>query len=139
MQRSSGDQSPGDVHQPFRRTEEEQPTVKETFDISEETGDGVSIVSAKGEIDIATAPALREQLEAAIDRRPDLVVVDLQGVSFMDSTALGVLVGALKRSREADGTMRIVVADARVLKVFEITGLTEVFSIFPTIREAVEG
>jgi anti-sigma B factor antagonist len=113
--------------------------VEETFDISEETGDGVSIVSATGEIDIATAPALREQLELSIDRRPDVVVVDLLGVTFMDSTALGVLIGALKRCRDADGTMRIVVSDARVLKVFEITGLTELFSIFSTIDEAVQG
>jgi len=68
-----------------------------------------------------------------------VVVVDLLGVTFMDSTALGVLVGALKRCRQAGGSMRIVVADPRVLKVFEITGLTELFSLFATLDEAVEG
>ncbi|HEV2952613.1 MAG TPA: anti-sigma factor antagonist [Candidatus Dormibacteraeota bacterium] len=111
----------------------------ETFDISEETRDGVSIVRAAGEIDIATAPALRGELEASIGRRPDVVVVDLLGVTFMDSTALGVLVGALKGCREAGCSMRIVVSDARVLKVFEITGLTDLFSIFSTLDEAVQG
>ncbi len=111
----------------------------EPFDISEETGNGVAIVSATGEIDLATAPALRERLEACIDRGPEVVVVDLLGVTFMDSTALGVLVGALKRCRQAGGSMRIVVADPRVLKVFEITGLTELFSMFATLDEAVEG
>lgn len=111
----------------------------EPFDISEETGNGVAIVSATGEIDLATAPSLRERLEACIDRGPEVVVVDLLGVTFMDSTALGVLVGALKRCRQAGGSMRIVVADPRVLKVFEITGLTELFSLFATLDEAVEG
>jgi anti-sigma B factor antagonist len=113
--------------------------VEETFDISEETKDGVSVVSASGEIDIATAPALRDKLESSIDRRPAVVVVDLLGVTFMDSTALGVLIGALKRCRDVGGTMRIVVSDPRVLKVFEITGLTELFSIFPTLDEAAQG
>ncbi len=113
--------------------------MEEIFDVSEQTGNGVSIVSATGEIDIATAPALRERLESSIDQRPDVVVVDLLGVTFMDSTALGVLIGALKRCREAGGTMRIVVSDTRVLKVFEITGLTELFSIFPTVAAATQG
>ena len=84
-----------------------------------------------------------------IDARPEpiefvpattaVVVVDLLGVTFMDSTALGVLISALKRCRDLGGTMRIVVSDPRVLKVFEITGLTELFSIFPTVDRAVQG
>jgi anti-sigma B factor antagonist len=119
--------------------EEEHPTVEDAFDISEKTADGVSVVSATGEIDIATAPGLREQLESTMDRAGGLVVVDLLGVTFIDSTALGVLIGALKRSQEAGGSMRLVVAEPRVLKVFEITGLTELFSIFPTIDAAVQG
>jgi anti-sigma B factor antagonist len=123
----------------FAGPKRKQATVDETFDISEETLNGVSIVRTTGEIDIATAPALRGELEASIDRRPDVVVVDLLGVTFMDSTALGVLVGALKRCREVDGSMRIAISDARVLRVFEITGLTELFSIFSTLDEAVQG
>jgi anti-sigma B factor antagonist len=113
--------------------------VEDAFDISEKTADGVSVVSATGEIDIATAPGLREQLESTMDRAGGLVVVDLLGVTFIDSTALGVLIGALKRCQEAGGSMRLVVAEPRVLKVFEITGLTELFSIFPTIDAAVQG
>jgi anti-sigma B factor antagonist len=113
--------------------------VEEAFDISEKTADGASVVSATGEIDIATAPGLREQLESTMDRAEGVVVVDLLGVTFIDSTALGVLIGALKRSQESGGTMRLVVAEPRVLKVFEITGLTELFSIFPTIDAAVQG
>jgi anti-sigma B factor antagonist len=123
----------------FCQTEEEPTTVEATFDMPEDSGNSVSIVSATGEIDIATAPSLRQRLEATIDQGSDVVVVDLLGVTFMDSTALGVLVGALKRCRQAGGAMRIVLSDPRVLKVFEITGLTELFSIFPTIDQAVLG
>jgi anti-sigma B factor antagonist len=113
--------------------------VEEAFEISEVTGDGISTVSVVGEIDIATAPTLREILESTIDSGIHIVVVDLLGVTFIDSTALGVLIGALKRCNEAGGSMRIAVADPRVLKVFEITGLTDLFSIFPTLNEAVQG
>jgi anti-sigma B factor antagonist len=123
----------------FCQTEEEPTTVEATFDMPEDSGNSVSIVSATGEIDLATAPSLRQRLEATIDQGSDVVVVDLLGVTFMDSTALGVLVGALKRCRQAGGAMRIVLSDARVLKVFEITGLTDLFSIFPTVDQAVLG
>ena len=113
--------------------------MEDGFDIAEQTADGVPVVSATGEIDIATAPGLREQLESTMDRADGLVVVDLLGVTFIDSTALGVLIGASKRSQESGGTMRLVITDPRVLKVFEITGLTELFSIFPTVADAVQG
>ncbi len=113
--------------------------MEEAFDITEETREGISTVSVVGEIDIATAPTLREILESTIDRGVEVVVVDLLGVTFIDSTALGVLIGALKRCNEAGGSMRIAVSDQRVLKVFEITGLTDLFSIFPTLEEAVQG
>jgi anti-sigma B factor antagonist len=113
--------------------------VEEAFDISEESGDGISTVSVVGEIDIATAPSLREILETTIDGGVQVVVVNLLGVTFIDSTALGVLIGALKRCNEAGGSMRIAVSDPRVLKVFEITGLTDLFSIYPTLDEATQG
>jgi anti-sigma B factor antagonist len=113
--------------------------VEEAFDISEETAEGVSTVSVVGEIDIATAPTLREILEATIDRGTEVVVVNLLRVTFIDSTALGVLIGALKRCNESGGSMRIAISDPRVLKVFEITGLTDLFSIFQTLDDAVQG
>ena len=110
--------------------------MEQTFDISEEVRGGVPIVSVSGEIDVATAPGLREQLQGLVAACHATVVVDLLGVTFLDSTALGVLVGALKRCREAGGDLRLVIAEPRILKVFEITGLTEVFTITPTIDEA---
>ena len=111
----------------------------ETFAISEGTSNGCSIVSVVGELDVATAPELRTRLDDAIDRGPAVVVADLLGVTFLDSTALGVLIGALKRSQAAGGELRIVAAEPRILKIFEITGLTELFSLFATVEAAGVG
>jgi anti-sigma B factor antagonist len=109
----------------------------QTFKIEDEEIDGVPVVSASGEIDVATAPPLRDRLQALTTSGKSTVVVDLLGVTFLDSTALGVLVGALKRCREGGGDLPLVIEEPRILKVFEITGLTGVFPIFESVREAV--
>ena len=114
--------------------------MEESFGVSEENSGSNTVLSVAGELDIATAPELRDRLEEAIDRVPQgTVVVDLLKVTFIDSTALGVLIGGLKRSQSAGGSFRIVVAEPRILKIFEITGLTEVFSIFQTLAGATAG
>lgn len=109
----------------------------QSFKIDDEVVDGVPVVSASGEIDVATAPPLRDRLQALTTSGKSTVVVDLLGVTFLDSTALGVLVGALKRCREAGGDLPLVIDEPRILKVFEITGLTGVFPIFESVRDAV--
>ena len=65
------------------------------------------------------------------------LVVDLEGVDFIDSTGLGVLVGAVRRARAADGDVRLVCTNSRLLKVFDVTGLDEVFTIAESIDTAV--
>jgi len=65
--------------------------------------------------------------------------VDLQNVTFMDSTGLGVLVGRLKLVRTHDGSLSLVCSNDRVLKVFAITGLDKVFRIYPTVEQALAG
>ena len=82
-----------------------------------------------GEIDVYTAPRLRERLDQEIEAGRHHLVVDLSGVSFMDSTGLGVLVGRLKQIRLHDGSLKLVCTHDRVLKVFVITGLDKVFAI----------
>lgn len=109
----------------------------QSFKIEDGEIDGVPVVSASGEIDVATAPPLRDRLQALTTAGRSSVVVDLLGVTFLDSTALGVLVGALKRCREAGGDLPLVIEEPRILKVFEITGLTGVFPIFENVRDAV--
>lgn len=110
----------------------------QAFQITEDTSRVVPIVSASGEIDVATAPPLRDRLQALTASGRATLVVDLRAVTFLDSTALGVLVGALKRCRESGGDLPLVITEPRILKVFEITGLTDVFPIHATVEEAVE-
>ncbi|WP_460447215.1 STAS domain-containing protein [Angustibacter aerolatus] len=95
------------------------------------------IVEVGGEIDVYSAPTLRDQLNGLVAAGHHHLIVDMQGVEFLDSTGLGVLVGGLKRVRTHDGTLKLVCSQERVLKVFRITGLTNVFSIHDTVDEAL--
>lgn len=106
------------------------------FQIEERSSGDSPVIAVTGEIDVATAPQLRECLHRVIAAGNATVVLDLLGVSFLDSTALGVLVGALKRCREQGGDLHVVVADPRILKIFEITGLTNVFTIADSLQSA---
>lgn len=98
----------------------------------------VTVIAVEGEIDVYTAPQLRERLDEQIAQGRRLLVIDLQDVAFMDSTGLGVLVGRLKMVRSHEGTLRLVCASERILKVFSITGLDKVFQIFDTTDAAVK-
>lgn len=89
-----------------------------------------------GEVDVYTAPSLKEKLVELIEDGCTNVVVDLEGVSFIDSSGLGVLVSALRRARERDGVVRVVCTRENILKIFRITGLDKVFPVFPDISEA---
>jgi anti-sigma B factor antagonist len=97
-----------------------------------------TVVAVTGEIDVYTAPKLREQIVALVDEGQYRLVVDMSGVEFLDSTGLGVLVGGLKRVRAHDGSLALVCTEERILKIFRITGLTKVFPIYSTVDEAVE-
>lgn len=99
--------------------------------------DGRSIVSAAGELDAHAAPVLEAQT-GALSRQPGgRLIIDLSGVSFIDSTGLGVLVAALKHAREAEGSLDVVVATPRVLKVLALTGLDVVIPLHSTLAEAL--
>ena len=109
--------------------------MEQEFRIEDRMDGGRSVITVVGEIDVATAPQLRESLHAVIAQGQATVVLDLLGVTFLDSTALGVLVGGLKRCRELGGELYIVVTDARLRKIFEITGLNKVFPIVDALAE----
>ncbi|HEY7105680.1 MAG TPA: STAS domain-containing protein [Acidimicrobiia bacterium] len=88
------------------------------------------VISARGEIDVATSPLLRSELTSVLAHEPERVTLDLDGVTFIDSSGLGVLVGALKRLREAGGEhFTVVNAQDSVRKVFDITGLSPLFEL----------
>ena len=98
-----------------------------------------AVVDVKGEIDVYTAPKLREKLIELVSEGKYNVVVNLEGVDFLDSTGLGVLVGALKRVKAHDGSLSLVCTQDKILKIFKITGLTKVFPIHPSVEEAAGG
>ena len=98
-----------------------------------------SVIAVFGEVDVASVPRLREQLHSLVAEGRNRIVVDLDGVGFLDSTGLGVLVGALKRTRAHGGSLGLVCNQPQIRKVFEVTRLTRVFDLYPTVGEAVEG
>jgi anti-sigma B factor antagonist len=99
--------------------------------------DGIEVVTVEGEIDIYTAPRLRELLIDLAGKGSCQLIVDLDKVGFLDSTGLGVLVGGLKRVRAHDGSLDLICTQERILKIFKITGLTKVFGIYQTVGQAI--
>ncbi len=98
--------------------------------------DGTSaVLSVNGEVDVYTAPTLRERILSAMNEGATTIVIDLSNVSFMDSTGLGILVGALKRMRQADGELHVVCDSEPVLKIFRVTGLMDVFGVVSSIDD----
>ena len=93
------------------------------------------LITVSGEVDLATSPELDVAIIAAIDSGATSVVIDLTDVSFMDSSGLGVIVRALKRCREAENDLDLVITNERVLKVFGITGLDQVIPIHASIQD----
>ena len=95
------------------------------------------VVEVAGELDLHSAPQLRAEIGRSLENKSSRIVIDLAGVTFLDSTGVGVLVGALKRAREADGDLHFCNAQSRVRRVFEITGLIGALPLFDTRDEAL--
>jgi anti-sigma B factor antagonist len=108
------------------------------FDIRTEHLDGGAyVISLGGEVDLYTAPEFKQQLLDVISQGGKEVIVDFSDTTFIDSTTLGVLVGGVKRLRSNDGQLSLVCSDRNITKIFEITGLDRVFTIYPTRDEAI--
>jgi anti-sigma B factor antagonist len=99
--------------------------------------DGATVVAARGELDLSTAPRLRELAVARLTAGAKIMVVDLSEVEFLDSTGLGILVAILKRARSLDALLALVISRERVRKVFELTGLTTAFTIHDDLDAAL--
>jgi anti-sigma B factor antagonist len=99
--------------------------------------DGIEVVDVEGDIDTSTAPRLRELLIDLVSQTSYQLVVNLDKVGSLDSTGLGVLVGGLRRARAHDGSLDLVCTRERILRIFRITGLTEVFGIYETVDQAI--
>jgi anti-sigma B factor antagonist len=107
-----------------------------------DAGAGMAVLTLRGELDAHDAPRLKELLSRALEQLGSTdaacLVLDLTGVAFLDSTALGTMVGGLRRVREAGGEMRVVLPETPARRIFEITGLEEVLSVYPTREAALQ-
>jgi len=92
-----------------------------------------TVLAVSGEIDLATSPQLDEAIVEAINQEISHLTIDLTDVTFLDSSGLSVIVKALKRSREKNAIFDVVASNERVLKVFTITGLNTVITIYPDL------
>ena len=90
-----------------------------------------------GEVDLSNAPLLRVRIEELLHRGSRRLVVDLQGVGFMDSSGLSVLVASMRRMREAGGELTVACRNGSILKVFTVTGLDRLFAIRGSVDEAM--
>jgi anti-sigma B factor antagonist len=104
---------------------------------TEQLGDGVYVVSPAGELDLYTCPEFKQELLGVISSGARHVVVDLSLTTFVDSTALGVLLRGVERLKAADGRLSVVCPDENILRVFQVTGLHRVFEIHSSRADAL--
>ena len=107
--------------------------------LNEHASGDATVVEVSGEIDVYTAPRLREKIISLVDAGNYRLIIDMERVEFLDSTGLGVLVGGLKRVRQYDGGIDLVCTQGRILRIFRITGLSKVFSIYESVEQALAG
>lgn len=109
------------------------------FEITTRHQPGVgSILEPRGDVDIYTCARLREAIINAVAEGDGAIVVSLEGVGFIDSTGLGVLVGGRKRAKGADRPFLVICNHELSLKVFRITGLDKILDIYPSL-DSIEG
>jgi anti-sigma B factor antagonist len=98
-----------------------------------------AVLAVRGEVDALTAPQLRTQIDELVTAGEAQLVVDLEAVDFLDSSALGALVGGLNEARAHGGSLSLVCSSPRILQVFQITQLEEVFAIHESLDAATPG
>lgn len=108
------------------------------LDVTVDRTNSACTLAVTGEVDVYTSPVLKSYIVSALDDGCSDLVVDLEGVEFIDSSGLGVLVSGLRRVKEHGGSMRLVCTRENILKIFRITGLDKVFPVFTNVGEAIE-
>ncbi|MFL6155765.1 MAG: STAS domain-containing protein [Marmoricola sp.] len=108
-----------------------------TIAVDSESHPGTVVLTAVGELDVHTEPLLRAAVLGLPPGTPTIVIADLTGLTFMDSSGLGVLVATHKQARAADGGLRVVCSPGPVLRMLEITGLRSALDVYPTFDEAI--
>jgi len=100
-------------------------------------GGDCAVLRVAGEVDVCTAPQLREHMIHLVDSGARYIIADLRDVTFLDSTGLGALIGGLKRLRACEGSLQLVITADQILRIFLVTGLDHVFALRPSVQEAV--
>ena len=100
---------------------------------------GVTVLAPTGRLDVSGAPALRDAVGEVVRDGPTKVVIDMEGVSFVDSTGLGSVIAALKQIRGTQGELRLAAPNQQVRVVLELTTLDQVFPYYATVEEALTG
>jgi len=104
-----------------------------------QTEGGITVVAPTGRLDVAGAPALKDAITEVVKNGPPRVVIDMEGVSFVDSTGLGSVISALKQIRGSEGALRLAAPNQQVRVVLELTTLDRVFPYYATVEEALTG
>jgi anti-sigma B factor antagonist len=96
----------------------------------------IAVVPIHGEVDLNTSADIAQAIQQAVSPRPPVLVLDMTEVSFMSSTGLAVLIATEHQTREAGVELRLAASQRAVLRPIQITGLTAVFDIYPTVADA---
>ncbi|MEX0815940.1 MAG: STAS domain-containing protein [Gaiellales bacterium] len=105
---------------------------------TEQAGSDAYVIALGGELDLYSCPEFKDELLRVIAERARHIVIDLAATTFIDSTALGVLLRGVQRLREtSDGVLSVACVDPNICKVFEVTGLDRVFSVYTSREEAL--
>ena len=96
-----------------------------------------AVIQVTGEVDVYTAPILREQIRELVAKGAVHLIADLGRIDFIDSTGLGALVGGLKRLREADGSLALAISTPRILHILQITGLTKALAVQRSVADTI--
>ena len=107
--------------------------------MSEALGDGRAVLRVEGRLNLVTAPELRAAVQQAVEEDTARVVVDLAGVTFIDSSGLGMVIAGLKHARQAGGELRIAAAGEQVRMVLELTKLHRILRPYESVDGALEG
>jgi anti-sigma B factor antagonist len=103
----------------------------------EDAGSDLCILVVGGEVDYEVSPQLKAHMMRAIKAGARRVVLDLSDVTFIDSTAIGVIAGAVEKLDEAGGSLAVVSTHEKVVQIFEITGLDSVITLHERREEAL--
>lgn len=108
-----------------------------TIHVNTVPAEGHTLVEVAGEIDLESSDALREQLSELFDGGHHRLILDMQGVTFLDSSGLRALIDCLERAQRQDGFLRLAGMREHVVKVFQITRMTTVFPIYFSVDQAI--